>query len=147
MIEKRIALLEELESKLRDVWLNYHHIIIPADSDLSGLQLFLLKFIQKRRTCTPSEIARHFCITLGAVTGLVDRLYKLGLVYRARCEEDRRVVLIRLTPKSTEILRKFDLYRKDKFLLMLENLKDTDIRDLTSLLEKTAGVLTKFNNK
>lgn len=144
MCENRIALVEEMELKLRELWVNYHQCIIPADVKLSVLQLFLLKFVQNKEPCTPSDIAAEFGITLGAVTGLVDRLHRLKLVSRSRSEEDRRIVLIRLTTEGLKIVTVFVEYRKEKFLSILESMGEEELHDLIGLLTKTSGVLTEL---
>jgi DNA-binding MarR family transcriptional regulator len=45
---------------------------------------------------TAGQIARHTGLTSGAVTGLIDRLERLGLVERAADPADRRKVLVRV---------------------------------------------------
>src|SRR5882672_1029683 len=45
---------------------------------------------------TAGEIARHTGLTSGAVTGLIDRLERLGLVERTADPADRRKVLVRV---------------------------------------------------
>ena len=140
-------LFEDMESKLREIWFKYHHFILPQDTDLSPVQLFLLKFVHKRQSCTTSDIAKGFGITLGAVTGLVDRLYKSELVSRTRSEQDRRLVLIQLTSKGIEELQRFEQQRQYKFSLMMNNFKTTDVQNLTLLMGKLGQVLDKLNNK
>ena len=73
---------------------------MSEDGDLSMHQMMFFKYLERRVTCTPSDIAQQFGITLGVVTGFVDRLYKLGLITRKRSEEDRRVVIIQLSPRG-----------------------------------------------
>src|SRR5258708_14750570 len=53
-------------------------------SDLECLDLILMK-----GPSTAGEIARHTGLTSGAVTGLIDRLERLGLVGRAARPDDR----------------------------------------------------------
>jgi len=137
---------EDLENVLRSVKQKYLHYIIPVDNDLSPVQFFLLKFVHHRRICTPSEIAGKFGITLGAVTGLIDRLLKLELVFRRRSEEDRRLVLIELTPKGREIINSFERERQQKFSLITSRLGKQNIKDLTDLLQKLALVLEELAN-
>jgi DNA-binding MarR family transcriptional regulator len=49
-----------------------------------------------RGPSTAGEIARHTGLTSGAVTGLIDRLERLGLVERTADPADRRKVLVRV---------------------------------------------------
>ena len=60
-------------------------------SDLECLDLILMS-----GPSTAGEIARHTGLTSGAVTGLIDRLVRLGLVERTADPADRRKVLVRV---------------------------------------------------
>jgi len=65
---------------------------------------FLLHFIAMHGEKTPKEIAAFTGLTSGSVTSMLDRLERAGLVERSRSTEDRRVVLVSLSPKSHESL-------------------------------------------
>ena len=60
-------------------------------SDLECLDLILMS-----GPSTAGDIARHTGLTSGAVTGLIDRLERLGLVERTADPADRRKVLVRV---------------------------------------------------
>ena len=60
-------------------------------SDLECLDLILLN-----GPSTAGDIARRTGLTSGAVTGLIDRLERLGLVERMADAHDRRKVLVRV---------------------------------------------------
>ena len=60
-------------------------------SDMECLDLILLN-----GPSTAGEIARRTGLTSGAVTGLIDRLERLGLVERTADPDDRRKVLVRV---------------------------------------------------
>ncbi|WP_298430948.1 MarR family transcriptional regulator [Ottowia sp.] len=52
---------------------------------------------------TVAELARASMIDVSSMTRLLDRLEKKGLVKRERCETDRRVVRISLTPEGRAV--------------------------------------------
>jgi DNA-binding MarR family transcriptional regulator len=52
---------------------------------------------------TPSEIAVQTGLTSGAVTAMLDRLERVGLVQRRPDPSDRRRVLVQLTDKAREL--------------------------------------------
>jgi len=131
-----ISTFEEFERLLKSVWQKYHRYVVPDICGLSPVQLFLLKYVHDRKVCRPSEIAMEFGVTLGAVTGLIDRLLKLDLVYRERTEEDRRLVLIRLTTRGMDTVKDFDLQRRQKFTEIAQNLDDEDLARLLPLMKK-----------
>jgi DNA-binding MarR family transcriptional regulator len=139
--EKEAALMEETDHLFSAVWKKYQYFLMPEDSDLSMHQMMFLKYLERRVTCTPSDIAQQLGITLGAVTGFVDSLYKLGLITRTRSEEDRRVVLIQLSPKGIEPLNAFEEERKTKFARIFQKLDLLQVAKLNSSLEQLNVVL------
>ena len=51
---------------------------------------------------TMSELSRRLIVSNGAITGLVDKLAKAGLVTRREDPRDRRSTIVRLTRKGRE---------------------------------------------
>jgi DNA-binding MarR family transcriptional regulator len=56
--------------------------------------------------CTPRELTRELLVTAGNLTGVVERLWRVGLVRREAVPGDRRAVRIRLTPRGRRVLRR-----------------------------------------
>lgn len=139
--KKEPSLIEETDRLFRSVWKKYQYYLMPEESSLSMHQMVFLKYLEGQGTCTPSDIAKQFGITLGAVTGFVDRLYKLGLITRTRSEEDRRVVIIQLSPKGMEPLNAFEEERKTKFERIFQRLDLPQVAELNKALEHLNMVL------
>lgn len=59
-----------------------------------------LDLIDMAGRMTAGELARASGLTTGAVTALLDRLERAGLVRRVRDEEDRRRVFVELTSQA-----------------------------------------------
>jgi DNA-binding MarR family transcriptional regulator len=137
----------QLEDSLKKVWRKYHNYIVPGGSDLSPVQFYLLKFLNSRGTSTPSEVAGEFGITLGAVTGLIDRLLKTGLILRGRSEEDRRLVLISLTDGGKALIEIFERERAGKVSRLAERFGAADINTLAALLNRLEVVLDQMAGK
>ena len=68
---------------------------------------------------TAGRLAEVTGLTTGAITGVVDRLEKAGLVRRERDEDDRRKVFIAIVPENVARIGKFyeQLQRDDAGLL------------------------------
>jgi len=139
--KKEADLMEETDHLFRTVWKKYQCFLMPEDSNLSMHQMMFLKYLERQVTCTPSDIAQQLGITLGAVTGFVDRLYKLGLITRTRSEEDRRVVIIQLSPQGIEPLKAFEEARKTKFARIFQKLDLQQVAELKKALDQLDGVL------
>jgi len=56
--------------------------------------------IERHGRVTAGDLARETGLTTGAVTSILDRLERFGLVKRVRDTEDRRRVMVELTEKA-----------------------------------------------
>ena len=139
--DKELTLMEETDLIFRKVWKKYQYFLMPKESDISMHQMLFLKYLEVKEICTPSEIAQQLGITLGAVTGFVDRLYKLGLITRTHSEEDRRVVLIQLSHKGIEASSAFEKERELKFTRIFEKVDVLQVVELKKALEQLNMVL------
>lgn len=66
------------------------------------------------RGLNPSDLANRCGVTRATMTGLLDGLERKGLLRRESEQADRRTILIRLTPKASELLDGMlhDYYRR-----------------------------------
>ncbi|MBE6972316.1 MAG: MarR family transcriptional regulator [Ruminococcaceae bacterium] len=65
--------------------------------DLTLPQMLVLTALGEEGTMPISQLARYVGSANSTVSGIVDRLEKMGLVERIRSEEDRRVIHVGLT--------------------------------------------------
>jgi len=140
-------ILEKTGTLLRRIWQQYQAYLIPEDSPVSPHQMYFLKLLEREDTLTPSEIAEQFGITLGAVTGFIDRLYKLGLITRTRSEEDRRLVLIQLAPEGVALLQTFEQQHVQKHNAILKEIGLPRIIEMNQSLERFLKVLEDLGQK
>ena len=83
---------------------------------------------------TAGELTRALLVTAGNVTGLVNRLARMGLVERRRVPEDRRAVRIVLTARARALVRRaIPRHRRDVESL-LGGLAPRDLVRLRALL-------------
>jgi len=71
---------------------------------LSYPQFFLLTYLTKEEYLTMTDIAKKMGHSTAAATGLVDRIEKLGYVERTHGADDRRKIMVRITPKGVELV-------------------------------------------
>ena len=64
---------------------------------LTSGQLEVLELLQETEPMKPSELLPHLETTPAAITTLLDRMERSGLVERRRDEHDRRIVWIHMT--------------------------------------------------
>jgi DNA-binding MarR family transcriptional regulator len=82
------------------------------------------------------EIAQRTVKVVPGITGLIDRLEKLGFVERERSQEDRRVVYVAITKKGLGVLSKIDRPLKAAHESLLGHMTRKEWRQLVRLLEK-----------
>ncbi|WP_410618349.1 MarR family winged helix-turn-helix transcriptional regulator [Amycolatopsis sp. cmx-8-4] len=79
------------------------HARIAERMGLSGTDHKTLDLVaQAAGPLTAGRIAELTGLSTGAVTGVIDRLEKVGLVRRVRDPEDRRKVLVEVVPGAVE---------------------------------------------
>jgi len=76
-----------------------------AELDLTDAQWGPLLMIALGKGDNAADLARFGCIDTGAMTRMLDRLEAKGLLRRARCQNDRRVVRLELTEEGQRLCR------------------------------------------
>jgi DNA-binding MarR family transcriptional regulator len=74
--------------------------------EATPIQVMLLFFLQKNDGSSLTQISQGLMLENPTVTGLIDRLEKLGCVKRSDHPGDRRVYLVYLTEKGRMIAEK-----------------------------------------
>ena len=83
---------------------------------------------------TMSALAYDTLQHCATVTGIVDRLEKMGLVTRQRDAQDRRQVLVELTPLGGDLLSKIRGSREKRLRETLQRLSEQDASEFLRLL-------------
>jgi DNA-binding MarR family transcriptional regulator len=83
---------------------------------------------------TMSALAYDTLQHCATVTGIVNRLEKMGLVARQRDAEDRRQVLVELTPRGRDLLSQIRGSREKRLRETLQRLSEQDASELLRLL-------------
>jgi len=74
--------------------------------EVTPIQVMLLFFLQKNDGSSLTQISQGLMLENPTVTGLIDRLEKLGYVKRSDHPDDRRVYLIYLTERGKKVANK-----------------------------------------
>jgi DNA-binding MarR family transcriptional regulator len=77
-----------------------------APGNVSFPQFFLLTYLDQKEVLTMSAIAQKMGHTTAAASGLVARLENLSYVVRSSAPEDRRKVMVCITPKGSALVRR-----------------------------------------
>jgi DNA-binding MarR family transcriptional regulator len=107
--KSRAALMRELEHAVRKssaIGVIFGQTVANAVGVASS-DLECLDFLNIEGRVTAGRLAELTGLTTGAITGLVDRMEKAGLVRRERDEEDRRKVYIAIIPEALGKVARF----------------------------------------
>lgn len=120
------------------------HEAIGREAGLSGTDHKYLGFLIEKGQMTAGELSNLTGLTTGAVTGLIDRFEKKGLVQRQFAENDRRKVII--VPNTTMILSLLEpLYKgfRKKSEELLASFSDEEIHVIETYFSKAIQLMNE----
>jgi len=111
---------------------------------LSMKEVHILEAVRISDEPSMTNLARKLRITTGTLTASIDRLVAKKYVERAAEENDRRKVLIKLTPMAYEILKVHDQFHNE----MIESLfEEMSIDEDETLLKSLKNIVDFFKDK
>jgi DNA-binding MarR family transcriptional regulator len=113
-------------------------------SNLTMRQLKVLMLVSANGSATGQELSHHLGVTLGTVTGLVDRLVAHGLVSRHEDPHDRRVRRVELTAEGRKLLEDINNAGLNEYRRIMNHLDTETLRCLhqvTLRLHEAAAAL------
>lgn len=103
MEDRLIFLISKVYQKLI---INLQKSFSESGIEATPIQVMLLFFLQQNNGLSLTQVSQGLMLENPTVTGLIDRLEKLGYVKRADHPNDRRVYLVHLTKKGDMIADK-----------------------------------------
>ncbi len=137
----RAKLVVELshQARARTTWTVLLHHAIASRSGINVTDMQCINLLQLRGPMTPGQLAdAMFLTTGGAITAVVDRLEKAGMVRRRRDEQDRRRVIVEAATDgpTSELSGRFgpvaELYQK-----LLDDYTDEQLTVILDYLSRT----------
>ena len=105
-------------------------------SDISITEIHTIEAIGMYNERTMSEVAQKLKITVSTLTTAINKLIKKGYVERKRIEEDRRVVLVKLTKRGKLAARLHQRFHGEMINNAIEGLSLEEEEILISSLNK-----------
>lgn len=110
--------------------------------EITDTQFIVLRSLRKG-PCNTSFLAHMLGVTLSAITALINRLYKMGLVNRERQEKDRRQVWISITPKGSQVLDEVEERRNLLLAVYLSHVPEGKRQQLLDLLREASDLFDR----
>jgi DNA-binding MarR family transcriptional regulator len=107
-----------------------------APGNVSFPQYFLLTYLDQKEVQTMSAIAQEMRHTTAAASGLVARLENLGYVMRSHASDDRRKVMVCITPRGTALVRRIREEMICNLMKMMEHLSPGEQKSWLQIYSK-----------
>ena len=114
---------------------------IARQHGLTGPQVTAIKMLEAFGDLSLTELSARMKAKNSTLTGIIDRMQRDGLVERARSDEDRRVVLIRLTPRGRDLAAAVPVASMEIFSHALQSLTNEERATLRKLLRKVSDAV------
>lgn len=115
-------------------WLNGKEVVFFKPYAISPQQYNILRILRGANEAIKVQLVKERMIERSPnATRLMDKLLEKKLISRYRCEDDRRVVYVKISEEGLNLLAKID---KEENLNFLHNLSEVEAKQLSDLLDK-----------
>lgn len=116
-------------------WANQNNDLLPPAA--AGL----LSELVHHGECRASELAQHRVVDASVVSRQVAQLESAGLITRTPAPDDRRVSLLRATPRGEQALDQLERQKSEWLRHALRGWEDREVRQLADLLQTASSDL------
>jgi DNA-binding MarR family transcriptional regulator len=138
-VEDRLIFL--ISKVCQKLIINLQKAFSESGVEVTPIQVMLLFFLQKNDGSSLTQISQGLMLENPTVTGLIDRLEKLGYVKRSDHPNDRRVYLVHLTEEGNKVAKKALPIVKKLNEQIKEGYSKAEIEDFKKVL---IGAFNKF---
>jgi len=117
------------------------------ERSISMSHLHLMTILEASGPLPMGRVAEMLGSGLPTATGLVTRMQERGLVERTHDTDDRRVVLVGLTPVGEADLRQIQIERARRMALALDHLSDVERTELLSSIRALRVAFARVNQE
>lgn len=108
-------------------------------------ETFVVVYIARKGRCVlPSEISTEMSISSARIAAALNSLEKKGLITRQIDVDDRRRILVDLTPSGKELAERHRQTALNTTIRMLESLGEKDAKELVRIMEKLSHMVPKI---
>jgi len=134
-----VEIVASIRRIIRAIDLQSHRL--QEQYDLTGPQLATLREAHKLGEVTVSALARAIHLGQPTVSGILSRLERRGFVARARSEQDRRTVLLRMNDPGRQVLAEAPSLLQERLRAELDRLEDWEQHWMLAPLERIATMM------
>lgn len=106
-------------------------------------QFFILDFLSESTRAKMKDLADFMRVSTAAMTGIVDRLVKIGYAVRVYDPTDRRIINIEITRRGREVIRKIHQQRRQMIIKVFGRISQAEREAYLRILTRIREVLIK----
>ena len=107
-----------------------------AKRSITQTQFLMVVAIHAYGRCSMSVLAGNMQIKMPTATGIVDRLASAEYIRRFTDAEDRRKVMVELTPKGQRFIEEFREVMRRRWEDVMQPLNERDLREFYGVIRK-----------
>lgn len=111
---------------------------------VSTTEFTILEALYHKGQLTVQQICDAVLINSGSMTYVIDKLQKRGLLKRSPCEQDRRVVQVRITDEGKQVMD--EIFPKHQAVIE-EIFADIELEDKQKLVDLLKTIGRNANNE
>ena len=134
--EVSLAIAQLMPNIIRGVQLDFF-----VKRGVTQTQFLVLGSVRAYGRCTMSTLADSLHVRMPTVTGIIDRLVQSGHVRRLPTPEDRRQVLIELTPRGQRFFQQFEAVIRRRWAEVLRSLEPKELEAFHQVVTKLRAKL------
>lgn len=124
----------------------FARMLKEANIDLNPAQGRIIFALWRGDMIPINELAERTQLSMSTLTSMLDRLEESGHIAREPSEEDRRVILIRLTEKNRSLQDRYLRVSREMTSLFYEGFTPEEIDEFEGYLERILENLTHPNS-
>jgi DNA-binding MarR family transcriptional regulator len=110
---------------------------------ISGSEVRALNVVSSHRGLTAGELGAALGVTSGGITGIVDRLERIGHLRREPDQSDRRRVKVEVTEEAGQVAREMLSGLNQEIRLLLQDRTPAELVLLEAFLLQLAGAMRR----
>lgn len=128
--------------KARETTMSFFRPILQ-ENDLTEQQWRVLRALYADDELDYKQVAKMCCILSPSLTGIVNRLEKMGYVQRRKDDNDHRRILLRQTPKAKDMFARLSPQVEKIYADFIEHFGAEKTKQLSELLNELSELQEK----
>ena len=119
------------------------HCNLNLDSELTFPQVKTIMATHEREAVTIKNLSQMLGISSPSASTMVDRLVEMGILTREQDPEDRRRVVVQVSPKAQEDIREMEKALLESFLQIAQKLGPENTKKWVEILLKVGEAIAE----